>query len=270
MRKTGARRVLALIGFPLLFAAIAVPVVVWRRELWELFSSAGKLREWISAWGIAAPLVFVGVQALQVIVFVIPGEVPQIAGGYLFGALKGAALSVAGILAGSAVSFFLARLLGRPFVSALFPDEQVRKIEGIASSRGARIAFFLLFLVPGIPKDVLCYAAGITPMRFLYFAAVSTLGRLPGIAGSALIGSAAASKRWVLMGIVAGAAVVLFAAGLLLRPRIQGWIEGIAARRRAAAMSPATRRSAPRTPRPSSAARPSARRGTRARRPRPT
>ena len=76
-------------------------------------------------------------------------------------------------------------------------------------SRGARIAFFLLFLIPGIPKDILCYAAGITPMGFPYFAAVSTLGRLPGIAGSALIGSAAASRRWVLAGIVAGAALVL-------------------------------------------------------------
>lgn len=279
MPKSNARRILALAGFPLLLAAIAVPVVIWRRELWELFSSAQRLREWVSAWGVAAPLVFIGVQALQVIVFVIPGEVPQIAGGYLFGALEGGLLSVAGILAGSAASFFLARLLGRPFVAALFRGEQVAKIERIATSRGARIAFFLLFLIPGIPKDILCYAAGITPMRFPYFAAVSTLGRLPGIAGSALIGSAAASRRWVLAGIVAGAALVLFAAGFLLRPRIQGWIEAIAARRRGAAGSPvdgpgatatATRRTSRRTPRPSSAARRSGRRGTRAPRRRPT
>ncbi len=286
MQKSLARRILALAGFPLLLAAIAVPVVVWRRELWELFSSPQSLREWVSAWGVAAPLVFAVVQALQVIVFVIPGEVPQIAGGYLFGAFKGALLSVAGILAGSAASFFLARLLGRPFVAALFPEDQVAKIERIATSRGARIAFFLLFLVPGIPKDILCYAAGITPMRFPYFAAVSTLGRLPGIAGSALIGSAAASRRWVLAGVVAGAALTLFAAGFFLRPRIQGWIGALAARGREAAparpgrrrdpadlsraTSPGKPRTSRRTPRPSSAARRSARHGTRAPRTRPT
>ena len=274
MKKGGARRVLALIGFPLLLAAIALPVIIWRRELWELFSSTQRLRQWIDGWGIAAPLVFIGVQALQVIVFVIPGEVPQVAGGYLFGALKGAGLSVLGILAGSAVSFFLARLLGRPFVAALFREEQVAKIERIASSRGARIAFFLLFLIPGIPKDILCYAAGITPMRFLYFAGVSTLGRLPGIAGSALIGSAAASRRWVLMGVVAAAAAVLFTAGLLLRPRIQAVIEAIAARRAGppapSPTAPGKRRSARRTPRPSSESRPSGRRGTPARRAPPT
>lgn len=238
MKNHGARRVFALIGFPLLLAAVIVPVVVWHRELWQLFSSAGRLREWVAGWGIAAPLVFVAVQALQVIVFVIPGEVPQIAAGYLFGAPLGAALSVAGILAGSAAAFFLARLLGQPFVSALFREEQVRRIEGLAGSRGARIVFFLLFLIPGIPKDILCYVGGITPMRFPFFAAASTLGRLPGIVGSAIIGSAAASERWILMVVVGVAAAVLFVAGLLLRPRIQAWLEGLAAKRRGGPPAP--------------------------------
>ena len=232
MEKGRRGRALALIGFPLLLIAIAVAVVIWRRELWELFSSARRLREWVSGWGVAAPLVFVAVQALQVIVFVIPGEVPQIAAGYLFGAPLGAALSVAGILAGSAASFFLARLLGRPFVGALFSGPQIARIEKLLASRSARILFFLLFLIPGIPKDILCYVAGITSMGFAFFAAASTLGRLPGIVGSAIIGGAAAAERWVLMGILALAAVLLFGAGLLLRPRIQAWLERIAAKRR--------------------------------------
>jgi uncharacterized membrane protein YdjX (TVP38/TMEM64 family) len=232
MERSGGKRALALIGFPLLLIAIAVPVVIWRRELWELFSSARRLREWVSGWGVAAPLIFVAVQALQVVVFVIPGEVPQIAAGYLFGAPLGAALSVAGILAGSAASFFLARLLGRPFVGALFPGPQIHRIEKLLATRSARVVFFLLFLIPGIPKDILCYVAGLTPMSFPFFAAASTLGRLPGIVGSAIIGSAAASQRWVLMGIVALAAILLFGAGLVLRPRIQEWLEGIAEKRK--------------------------------------
>jgi uncharacterized membrane protein YdjX (TVP38/TMEM64 family) len=232
MEKSSRGRTLALVGFPLLLIALAVPVVIWRRELWELFSSAQRLREWVSGWGAVAPLVFMALQALQVVVFVIPGEVPQIAAGYLFGVLLGTALSVAGILVGSAASFFLARLLGRPFVGALFPKAQVERIETLLATPGARIVFFLLFLIPGIPKDILCDVAGITPMGFPFFAAASTLGRLPGIIGSAIIGSAAAAERWVLMGIVALAAVLLFGAGLLLRPRIQAGLEKIAEKRR--------------------------------------
>ncbi len=232
MMKPAARRALALIGFPLLIAALVVPVFIWRRELWDLFSSRHELRAWISGWGAWAPLVFVGVQALQVIVFVIPGEVAQIAGGYLFGVWKGTALSIVGILAGSSVAFALSRGLGRPFVAALFPRERLESMEKLLLTRSARIVFFLLFLIPGIPKDILCYVAGLTPIGYPFFLAASTLGRLPGIIGSSAIGSAAASDRWGLVAVISGAALLLFAAGFFLRSHIQKWMERIAARKR--------------------------------------
>jgi len=226
------RKALALTAFPLLIAALLVPVVVWHDAIWRLFSSTERLREWVTGWGAWAPLVFIAIQAIQVIVFVIPGEIPQIAGGYLFGPWRGSLLSVAGILAGSTASFFLARALGRSFIAALFPRDQIERIERLLLSRSARIVFFLLFLIPGIPKDILCYVAGITPMGFPFFAAASMLGRLPGIVGSAIIGGAAAAGRWVLLVILSASALLLFGAGLILRPRIQGWLEGMANRRR--------------------------------------
>jgi uncharacterized membrane protein YdjX (TVP38/TMEM64 family) len=231
MARPGVRRILALAGFPLLLAAIAVPAVIWRRELWQLFSSTGGLRDWVASAGGLAPLVFVAVQALQVVVFVIPGEVPQIAGGYLFGPWLGTLLSLCGILAGSTLDFFLARLAGTPFVKALFPAERVDRLGRLLDSRGARVAFFLLFLIPGIPKDILCYVAGLSPMRFAFFATASMLGRLPGIVGSAFIGDAAAARRWPLVVGLGVGAVALFAAGWLLRERIQGWVERLAERR---------------------------------------
>lgn len=169
MKTTGLRRALAIIGFPLLIAAVIVPVFIWHKELWDLFSSRHELRAWIQGWGVWAPLVFIGIQALQVIVFIIPGEVAQILGGYLFGAWKGTLLSVLGILIGSAVDFGLARALGRPFVAALVPPERLESMEKLLSTRSARIIFFLLFLIPGIPKDILCYVAGLTPIGFLFF-----------------------------------------------------------------------------------------------------
>jgi uncharacterized membrane protein YdjX (TVP38/TMEM64 family) len=228
MRRIDGKRLLAIAAFPLLIGALFVPVIIWHDAIWKLFTSSERLREWVQGWGAWAPIVFIAIQAVQVIVFVIPGEVPQIAGGYLFGAWEGTILSVTGILLGSAASFFLARALGTPFVSALFPRDQVERFRALLISRGARVIFFLLFLIPGIPKDILCYVAGLTPMRFPFFAAASTLGRLPGIVGSSIIGSAAASHKWLLTGIIAGVAVALFAAGFFLRSRIQGWVERIA------------------------------------------
>ena len=219
---------LALIAFPLVLVAIAVPIIVFRHEIWHFFTSARNLREWIAAQGAVGPLVFVAIQALQVVVFVIPGEVPQVVGGYLFGVWLGALLSVAGILIGSVISFFLARFLGVPFVHALFPPKQVEKAERLLDSPRSKIVFFLLFVIPGIPKDILCYVAGLSPMPFVFFIGISFLGRIPGIFGSAIIGNAAAANRWILSGIILGIAAVLFGAGYLLRGRIENWIARIA------------------------------------------
>jgi uncharacterized membrane protein YdjX (TVP38/TMEM64 family) len=252
------RRVAALVVFPLLIAALLIPVIIWHAELWTVFGSVRRIRDWVQGWGPAAPLVFVAAQALQVIVFAIPGEVVQIAGGYLFGGWMGTLLSLSGILLGSAVAFFLSRFLGRPFVAAVVPPPQLQRVEKLVQSRSSRVVFFLLFLVPGVPKDILCYIAGLTPMGFFYFLGVSVVGRLPGIIGSSMIGGAARSRRWVALGILSVAAIALFFAGLLLRPRLQALIERVAGRRSAAdgpmGSSP-RRRSVRRTPRPSSGAR---------------
>jgi uncharacterized membrane protein YdjX (TVP38/TMEM64 family) len=230
MQKSNIRRIAAITAFPLLIAALLVPVIVWHDAIWKLFTSNQGLREWIQQRGAWASVVFMAIQAIQVIVFVIPGEVPQIAGGYLFGVWRGSLLSVAGILIGSTAAFFLGRALGTPFVEALFPRDQVERVRSLLVSARARIIFFLLFLIPGIPNDILCYVAGVTPMGFLYFVGVSTLGRLPGIVVSAIIGNAAASNKWILTAIVSAAAVAIFATGFFLRARIQGWVERLAKR----------------------------------------
>lgn len=231
MKKLTRGNIFALAAFPLLLAAVVVPVIVWHDELWRIFASGERLREWISGWGPAAPLVFMGVQVIQVVIFAIPGEVTQVAGGYLFGGWMGLLLSVAGISIGSSIAFFLSRLLGKPFVTAVIPARQLQRMEKFLGSQSTKIVFFLLFLIPGIPKDILCYVAGISPLRFPFFILASTLGRLPGIIGSVLIGGAIRSDRWVLLGIVTAAALGLFIAGLILRPRLESWVQRIADRR---------------------------------------
>jgi uncharacterized membrane protein YdjX (TVP38/TMEM64 family) len=229
-RKAG--RILAVFGYPLLITAILLVGFVFRAQLLDIFSTPEQLKSWIRASGILAPLAFLVAQAFQVIVFFIPGEVPQIAGGYLFGVWLGSLLSTLGILLGSTVSFLLSRFLGVPFVYALFPPGQVNRARHVSGSPRAKMSFFLLFLIPGIPKDILCYVAGLTPMRLPIFLLISTLGRLPGILGSALMGDAAAEKRWLLAGLLFSASVLLFLLGFIFRERIQTLMERISARRR--------------------------------------
>jgi uncharacterized membrane protein YdjX (TVP38/TMEM64 family) len=224
------RRLFAIIGFPLFFAALVAIVVIFRDDLWRIFTSVKKLEEWVRASGPVAPLVFIAVQVFHVIVFVIPGEVVQIAGGYLFGIWPGTLYSVAGILIGSPVDFYLARFLGVPFVNALFPPERVEKTRALLGSRGSKVVFFFLFLIPGIPKDFLCYVAGLTPIRFRFFIVASMVGRLPGIIGSSLVGNSAAEQRWFLSVAIFGGAAIISVAALLLRGRIDTWLRQLGSR----------------------------------------
>ena len=223
------RRLLALLAYPLLFAAMVVLSILYHEQLWALATAPAELRDWVQGFGVAAPLVFVAVQIIQVVIFIIPGEVPQIASGYLFGIAGGLALTSAGIAIGSGIAFLASRLLGTEFLRAILRGDQVARMRQVAASPRATITFFLFFLVPGIPKDILCYVAGLSRMRFSVFMVISTVGRLPGIVGSVVMGDAAAGQRWLFAGVVMGIAVVLFGIGLLFRQRLTTLLERFAA-----------------------------------------
>ncbi len=217
------------LAFPLLILILLGLVVIFRREIWAVFSTPEAVRAWVAEWGVTAPLIFLAAQIVQVLVFVIPGETVQIAGGYLFGFWGGVTLSAAGIAIGSTLTFLLARTLGPAFVHRFLKPGQITRLESIARSPNVQIGFFLLFVIPGIPKDILCYAAGLTPMRFGWFLAVSLTGRLPGIIGSTLMGSAAAQRQWMLAVALLILATGLFILGLIHHERLQNWIEKHAA-----------------------------------------
>lgn len=217
--------------FPLFVLILGIVIFYYRAEIRGVLSSPERVSDWVKEKGAAAPIFFIGLQILQVVAFVIPGEVPQIAGGYIFGTGLGTVYSCIGIAAGTVVSFIAARYLGRPFVSSIVRKEKVERFETFTGIKSIRTLFFLLFIIPGIPKDSLCYIAGATTIRFLPFLFLSMLGRLPGIAGSAYIGSAMFQKRWLLAGAIAAAAVVLFVAGYLLRNKIMNVLEKFFKRR---------------------------------------
>ena len=170
-------------------------------------------------------LAFVGLEALQVILFIVPGEVVQVAGGYAFGLWGGTALSVLGIIVGSVFNFFVGRILGRPFVEAIVKKDKLERIEKLTNSGREAAGFFLLFVIPGIPKDALCYVAGMSNFSLPLFLAVSTVGRLPGIFASSYMGSAAEKGSYQAVLVILAVASVLFFTGLFLRDQIQAWLE---------------------------------------------
>lgn len=225
-----AKRLLSLAGFPALILGLAALAFAFRGPLGALFKSPESVRGFVAETGAWSALAFMGLQVLQVVVFVLPGEIVQLAGGYAFGLWAGTGLSVAGILAGSLVNFAAGRFLGRPFVESLFGPEKVERIERATAGGKAAAAFFLLFAIPGIPKDALTYVAGASRLGFGSFLAISTLGRLPGIVGSSYIGSAVFERDYRSAMALAIIASALFLLGLLFRERLHAFLVRLSSR----------------------------------------
>ncbi len=149
------------------------------RELFEFYANDKAIAQYVRDSGPYGPIVFIVLQALQVVLAPIPGEATGILGGYLFGTLPGLIYSTIGLTIGSALGFGLGRWLGLPFVRRLVKQETYHKFDFLTQAKG-ELVVFLLFLIPGFPKDTLCYILGVSPLPFGTFLLVSTVGRIPG------------------------------------------------------------------------------------------
>lgn len=220
MKRPGGFSVKA-IAFPLLVGGIIVTGFILRDSIFNLFADRFVLRAWVEKTGLLAPLAFVGIQLIQVLIFIIPGEMTQTAGGFLFGFFNGVFLSVIGIALGSALNYYVGKILGRPFVLAVLGEEKLQKAQEIISNKAVGTGYFLLFLIPGIPKDVLCYVAGMSKAPLNTFLVASMTARLPGILGSSLIGQTAYSGQTGVAITILICAVALLLSGLVWRKALE-------------------------------------------------
>ena len=186
-----SKRIIAILKLILLAAILAgIPAFLYFRFGSDVFSkdAVSGMVDYLRANRHFAWLLIIIIQAFQVVICVIPGQPIQFAASYMFGVAAGFALSVIGAVIGTVISYYLARLLGRDALRLFFDrqtlDDYRKKLN---SGKGLMLAF-LIYLIPGVPKDIVSYAAGISHMRFLPFLLVATVGRSPGMLGSLLLG----------------------------------------------------------------------------------
>jgi uncharacterized membrane protein YdjX (TVP38/TMEM64 family) len=205
-------------------AALVFLTIRYGPEVTRLFSRPYRTREYLRSFGLAAPLIYILFQVIQVVVAFIPGEVVQVAGGFVFGTILGTVYSVVGAALGTLIAFLTARALGFSLVRILVPRETFDRLHSLINSPRSDVTVFILFLMPGVPKDPLTYIAGLTPMRPLRFLVISMLGRFPSLLGSAYVGSHLAKKNYWPVMVVSAAALVLFILGFLFRKKIYEFI----------------------------------------------
>jgi len=196
----------------------------------NLFLSKEHLLDFISRHRPYAALVFIGLQAAQVVIAPVPGELTGFAGGLIFGPAWGVAFSTIGLTLGSWLAFSLARLLGRPLVERVVKAETIARYDYVMQHKG-RLLAFIMFLIPGFPKDYLCYMLGVGHMRLRDFLLIVTVGRMLGTSLLTLAGSYFESQRYGPLFVIIGLSLLLLLIVTVYRDRIERWLHRLHTRK---------------------------------------
>ncbi len=155
-----------------------------------------KLQLLVESMGFSGFFLVLGIQIIQVIIAFIPGEPVELLAGVLYGAWGGLFLCLLGIVIASSAIFFTVRRFGYPLVLRLFGKEKIRDFKFLSNAEKVEIVTFILFLIPGTPKDMLTYLAGISGIKPSRFLLLSAFARIPSIVTSTTMGATMSHGDW--------------------------------------------------------------------------
>lgn len=216
-----SKKVLIWGSVAILMAGLLV-VVLWG-PMAELASNPERMKQLVQSAGVWGPTMFMGIQFLQVLFAPIPGQVAGVIAGALFGPWLGTLYSMLGALVGFTLIFILSRKLGRPFVERFVKPEYLKKFDYLTKKAGPMV-FFLVFLLPGFPDDIICYIAGLSSIPLRTLIVISIAGRLPGYLLTSFMGAGigAADTKLVLWIVIP--CLVLGLLAFWQRKAIEKWV----------------------------------------------
>ncbi len=205
---------LVTISFFILFCA----AIFWfvGRPMVRFISEPSIFRAWVDSHGFWGRLAFAGMMVVQIVIAIIPGEPLEIAAGYTFGIVEGTLLCLAGSVLGSLIVFLFVRRFGIRAVEVFFPREKLLSLKFIQNSRRLNLLVFILFFIPGTPKDIMTYFVPFTPMKLSTWLLISATARIPSIITSAIGGDALGLQNYLFAIIAFAVTLTLSLGGVLL------------------------------------------------------
>lgn len=182
----------------------------------EFVEEPDKFRLWVDSHGFWSKLAFILMVFFQVVLALIPGEPLEIGAGYAFGAVEGTILSVIGTILGSITVFYLVKRWGIKLCEVFFPREKILSLKILKNKKRRDILAFLIFFLPGTPKDLATYFLGLTDMKLQTVLFLSGIARLPSIITSTLGGSALSLKNYTTALTVFGITLAVSGIGVLI------------------------------------------------------
>lgn len=189
----------------------------------EFVSTPERFRVWVDSHGFLGKLAFVGMVYFQVVLALIPGEPLEIGAGYAFGAFEGTLLTVIGTVLGSITVFYLVRKFGIKLCEVFFSREKLLSLKILKNKKRRDILAFLIFFLPGTPKDLVTYFLGLTDIKFSYLIFLSSVARVPSIITSTLGGDALGVKKYTTALFVFGITLAISGFGVMIYRKLIKW-----------------------------------------------
>ena len=208
--------------FAIIVALIFIAAVGYLvgKPMIEFMREPERFRAWVDSSGFVSRVIFVGMVVFQLIIALIPGEPLEMGAGYAFGAWEGTILCIIGCVIGSALVFLFVRRFGVKLVEVFFPREKIRSLRFLQDSRRLNLLTFIVFFIPGTPKDLLSYFIGLTDMKLGTWLLITAVARIPSIVTSTVTGDALGLKDYQFALIAFGVTLALSLAGILVYRRL--------------------------------------------------
>ena len=199
---------------------------LWKKitYVYHLFGDREQIKTFVASFGQGAPAIFIIIQILQVLFAPFPGEATGFIGGFLFGAAKGFLFSSIGLTLGSWINFTIGRFMGKRFVRKLIPERQLDRLDKIIKRQGV-IVLFILFVIPGFPKDYLCLFLGLSTLPLKIFLILAGIGRMPGTLMLSLQGSYIFEQKYGLFAVIMVLCLMVILLAYKYRDPLYQWLE---------------------------------------------
>lgn len=207
----------------ILLLVLAFSVAVYflaGKPLIEFISEPTEFKTWVGEHGFFAYIAFVLMTVFQIIIAFIPGEPFELAAGYAFGGFIGTLLCVIASVIGCTLVFLLTRKFGMPLVELFFGKEKIDKLKFLKNSKKRNIVIFLLFFIPGTPKDIMTYFVGLTDIKLWQWLLICSVAKLPSIVTSTVSGGALGQQKYVTAIVFLGATAIISAVGVLIYNKV--------------------------------------------------
>ena len=188
----------AIISGSIFLLLLAVCYMNFSGELMAFVSDADSFKRWLNSYGSMGKVIFVFVRALQTVIKIIPAEPLEIGSGYAFGTFGGLFYCMLGTEIGSLVIIFVTKLFGMRAVKLFVSKEKINSLSFLKDKDKLSLSLFIIYLIPGTPKDIITYLVGVTNYNIWKFLLLTGVARIPSIITSTLCGEALGEKNYFL------------------------------------------------------------------------